>query len=113
MPNKKENDEGTKACACLTCHDHGSMHGGMCCCCGRGGRFSILRVVIGVLLLIFVFWFGVKVGEVRSFFYGAGPNRVMMMHYGYGGGGYPVPTSGAVPGAAGAASGATTTAGGL
>ena len=99
MDNKKDTADGTKVCACLTCHDHGSMHGGTCCCCHGGGRFSILRIVLVVLLLIFVFWFGVKVGEVKSLFYGAGPNRYMMMHYGYGGygnagGGYPVPVSG-------------------
>lgn len=109
MPNKKDNDEGTKACACLTCHDHGSMHGGMCCCCHGGGRFSILRVVIGVLLLIFVFWFGVKVGEVKSLFGGGYQGRYMMIHYGYGGGGYPVPVNEGVP-PGGPASGATTTA---
>ena len=105
MENKKDiknNGEGAKACACLSCHDHGSMHGGMCCCCHGGGRFSILRIVIGVLLLIFVFWFGVKVGEVKSLFYGGYQGRSMMMRYGYEnmGGGYGVPMGGA-PGSGG------------
>jgi hypothetical protein len=83
--DNKENKDGSKACACMTCHDHGSMHGGMCCCCGRGGRFSILRIVIGLLLLIFVFWFGVKVGEVKVLFGGGYGGRSMMMRSGYGG----------------------------
>ena len=89
----KETKDGSKVC-----YAHGGDGCG-CCCCGHGGgwgRFSILRVVLGVVLLIFVFWFGVKVGEVKILFNDMSMQRGMMMYHdmGAGMGGTPTPGNG-------------------
>lgn len=41
------------------------MCGGMCGWCGRK-RFMFLRLVLGILILIFVFCAGIKLGEFKA-----------------------------------------------
>ncbi len=57
------------------------------------GKWSVLRIVLGIFIILAAFWFGVKVGEFRSFWgYGnfgwRGHGYPMMMdgwdYYGYG-----------------------------
>jgi hypothetical protein len=75
------------------------------------GGHRLLRIVIGVLILLVVFWLGVKLGELRSELYrmgGFGRRSYPGMMGGYGGGGYgggyppvarPMPMMGATPAA--------------
>lgn len=68
--------------------------GGMCCGCGwhggagHGIAFMVLRCLLALVILFVVFWFGVKLGELKGAYgygYGAGYHGMMneMM------GGYP------------------------
>ncbi len=94
----KENKEFKDECSeckfggCPECgHGHGHMHGHMWCHhCHHGFRF--VRLIIGFLILVFVFWAGFKLGELKSLmFYGADGARslpggyVMMWHGGQSG----------------------------
>ncbi len=55
------------------------MHGMM----GMGGRHYVAKRILGIILLIVVFWFGTKLGELRTLMqYSRGSH--MMMNVGYG-----------------------------
>ncbi len=76
--------------------NHQSMagHGDMChccmCACGMGhmhGHFGfwVVKLLVALVVLLFVFWLGVKVGEVKSFVgIGRFGTRSNMMYYGNG-----------------------------
>lgn len=58
--------------------------GGHGMCCQMGGRHHMLaRIIIGVLVLLVVFWVGVKVGEVRSELFSRDFREGGMMRGGY------------------------------
>ena len=61
---KKEHSEG------MGHHAHGTMCAGMGCCCGS--RYGLLRWVIGIGILLIVFWGGVKIGELKGLYEGQG-----------------------------------------
>jgi hypothetical protein len=50
-----------------------------CVNCGRSWTFFLLRTLLTVIILMFVFWFGVMVGRISS----AGFSRSYMMRTGY------------------------------
>ncbi len=79
--NKKEHPEG---CMCMACR------GKMWSEC-HGWKFHFLKGLIIALILVVVFWLGVKVGEYRDGYYGRGwhgaPYMYRMM-WGDGGYGY-------------------------
>ena len=54
------------ACSCGSC---GMMGRGMCGMCG-GRRFWALRWLLGLVILVIVFWLGVKIGEFKGSFEG-------------------------------------------
>jgi len=72
---------------------------GLCGCCGGGGMCScgwhhghmIFRIILGVIFVMLVFWFGVKLGELREISFGYGGNdggyrygmQMPMMRYYY------------------------------
>lgn len=81
MEEQKNNQQHPQACNC-------PWHS------GYGHRHFLLRWVLGILILIVVFWLGVKFGEIRGYFgygyYGYPSHRNMMYpYYGYG---QPYPT---------------------
>src|SRR5579863_5243145 len=57
-----------------------------CGCTGRGRSWMwfLLRTLLTIIILMFVFWFGVAAGRLSS----AGFERGYMMREGYGAGGY-------------------------
>ena len=62
---------------CMFCHGHHCEKCGMCSHCGGfcphcGGRHMILRWIVGIIILVLVFWMGVKVGELRQVMYSGG-----------------------------------------
>jgi hypothetical protein len=69
-----------------------NMCGGKCGCgCGNGWhgghhmKFVLLRWVLGILIITFVFWMGMKIGEFTGQFeggYGMHGQRGMMIQYG-------------------------------
>lgn len=67
MAEDKKNSRG-EVCMCPAC-----MGG------GRQGMFFLLRTLLTVLILIIVFWFGVKVGQLSV----GGGERLMMTRTGY------------------------------
>lgn len=77
--HKKGDGEGcgggcgsASACSCGggSCAGQGMMHGTMCC--GGGHRHFLLRIVILIAVLGFVFWSGIKIGELKAYFGGDG-----------------------------------------
>jgi len=57
---------------------------GMGCACGWHHGHTLFRLLIGVILLILVFWFGVKLGELRESIRGyRGYNGTNYGSYGY------------------------------
>ena len=56
--------------------------GCMCMMC-RGGKHGLLRWVVKIVILLVVFWFGVKVGEFKVLF-GGGAGHYGMMRGAYG-----------------------------
>ncbi len=69
--------------------DHMMNHNDMCCCgtCSTGhmhGHFGfwIVKLLVALVALLFVFWLGVKVGEVKTFMgegrYGTGRNMMYL-----------------------------------
>ena len=106
MPNTEEKKEITK---------NGMSNGKMCPCgcenCGCGGGygfhgfhhgFRAFRILLGVIILMVVFWFGFALGRFHGGYRGFGPGGYRMMYpggmmYGYGTGGGipPTPTNGA------------------
>ncbi len=101
MENNKTNQSQAginEGCKCW-------MHGGTCCCgygCGYGFGwgwhgahhigFMILRCLLAIVILVAVFWLGVKIGELKGAYgYGGGYPFGMHGHGQYGvmiGGGY-------------------------
>lgn len=89
-------DEKNKKCECGGgcgdgnggCGCGGSGRGSGRCACGDMGmggmpHHFLLRIIIMLAILGFVFWSGVKIGEIKSYFRGGG------MMGGYGAYGYP------------------------
>lgn len=77
--DKKEGmKEAMEECKCGMHHCYGGMH---------HHRFSLLRLLLALFIAAVVFWFGVKVGEFKSSFYGMGGHWGMsggyMMYPGY------------------------------
>lgn len=62
----KTSQQHPEGCSCGMCSSH---HG---CCCGHHGRYIWLRWLLGILILVIVFWVGVKVGEFKGGAYGWG-----------------------------------------
>ncbi|MDP2933041.1 MAG: hypothetical protein Q8N81_02825, partial [bacterium] len=54
----------------MCCKSNGHMHKDMWGCCGSMHKFSFLRLILFLFILAFVFWGGVKLGELKSEFYG-------------------------------------------
>ena len=47
---------------------HSCCSGGMCgMCCHKGGRFSLLRVLLGLVVVILIFAFGFALGRMSGF----------------------------------------------
>ncbi|MDE2001110.1 MAG: hypothetical protein KGI60_00920 [Patescibacteria group bacterium] len=70
-------EENKKEGMCESCHEH------MCMRCWWG-KSRLGRWIVALLLLAFVFWCGVKIGELKSRFetqwgYGYGSNAPVMM----------------------------------
>lgn len=66
----------TCPCACGTCPMGKTCACGYGCGCGWAHGHHIFRVVLAIVIVLVVFWIGMKVGEVRT----------MLGEYGYGGG---------------------------
>ncbi|TSC60292.1 MAG: hypothetical protein LiPW15_170 [Parcubacteria group bacterium LiPW_15] len=75
-----EDKKGMKECCdnCGTCENgacsvSGHGHMGMCSYGGWHGRCGmghwVLRAIVGIVILTFVFWAGIKLGELRSMLY--------------------------------------------
>ena len=67
-------DKHSEECDCHACK--GQKMCGRCCgghCCG-GGRHLLLRWLLGLLILVIVFWLGLKIGEFKGVFGGYGGN---------------------------------------
>ncbi len=76
MSGKQNNMPGS-----MDMHDHGHDHGPWCYGWQGGhmhGRFGfgfwIAKLLFMVAMLLFVFWLGVKIGEIKSFYH-YGPGR--------------------------------------
>ena len=63
---------------------HGGMCGGMNGCGGHHMGFHILRWVLGIIVILMVFGFGVQIGEFKSAFENGGYGYHGMMRYNYG-----------------------------
>lgn len=63
---------------------HGGMCGGMNGCGGHHMGFHILRWVLGIIIILMVFSFGVQIGEFKSAFEGGQYGSRGMMRYNYG-----------------------------
>jgi hypothetical protein len=73
-------------CGCCGHGCCGSSYGGSGCGGWGGHRHSLLRILLAVALLLIVFWFGVKIGEVKVALYdaiGSGYDGSPMMYRGY------------------------------
>ena len=73
--------EETKDQHCEDCCGHCHTH-------GMGGKYHLLRWVLGVAIILIVFWLGFKLGEFKGYFgsydgsyFGRGYGRGMMMNY--------------------------------
>jgi hypothetical protein len=68
MEENKNAGSHPEGCRCMLCRGCGGMGKGKCCfgMCGGGHRFIILRIIIGIIILIFVFALGVKLGELKA-----------------------------------------------
>ncbi len=91
-------------CRNEACHECGHMHGmgAGCYHCWRHGGFKLLRWIIGLMILVFVFWAGFKLGELKSLMFSGQDGRyslpggyMMMWHGGQSGidNGYYLPSS--------------------
>jgi hypothetical protein len=73
MEDKEKMEKECPVCKCEYCRHNGycgHMHGPMSHLCWRHGGFRFWRWVIGLLILVFVFTAGVKLGELKSYFGG-------------------------------------------
>jgi len=70
---------------CGDCCSMGYMH-------GMGGKYHLLRWMLGLAIIIIVFWVGFKLGEFKGYFedygYGKGFGRGMMNYSGQDRNGY-------------------------
>jgi hypothetical protein len=71
----EENKEKSYENCCGNCCSAGHMH-------GMGGKYHLLRWMLGLAIIIIVFWLGFKLGEFKGYFddygYGKGFGRGMM-----------------------------------
>jgi len=58
-------------------------HNGMCGCAGHHMGFHILRWVLGIVVLLMAFGFGVQIGEFKAAFESGNYGHREMMRYGY------------------------------
>jgi len=58
-------------------------HNGMCGCVGHHMGFHILRWVLGIIVILMVFGFGVQIGEFKAAFESGNYGHRQMMRYGY------------------------------
>ena len=65
MEEGKNRTEGCQCGACAGRHCQGCCGGHHHCC----GRHCLVRLVLTLLVLAVVFWIGVRVGEMKMFFY--------------------------------------------
>ncbi len=74
MDNKDNQSGHPEGCKCFACHC------GRCGCGHWGGGFSWLRILLAVIILVFVFGVGFKLGELKSSFerYGSRSGYHMM-----------------------------------
>src|ERR1035437_2223279 len=63
---------------------HGGMCGGINGCGGYHMGFHILRWILGIIIILMVFGFGVQIGEFKSAFESGGYGYHGMMRYNYG-----------------------------
>ena len=63
MENNQTTSGHPVGCKCLMCM-------GICRMCGFGHRYILLRWLLGLLILIVVFWLGMKIGEFKGAFEG-------------------------------------------
>ncbi len=86
---EEQKKDGKGVCTCGCCGSHMGM--GMGCACGaHGGTRMLFRLLLAIIILILVFWFGVKLGELRESIrgyngYGSGSYYPVRMMQGYGG----------------------------
>ncbi len=66
------------------------MHGTMGVWCGRGRHHHLVKWVIILLVLMFVFWAGVKIGELKGLVETGGYRMMMRRGSGYSGDLYPM-----------------------
>ncbi len=66
MDNKANQTGHPEGCRCMVCTCRG------CGCRHWGGRFSLLRVLIGIIILIFVFCAGFALGDLKGSLQGYG-----------------------------------------
>ena len=85
MENSDKKCETCGSSECKGCGQGqcGSCHGGMCSsmmkhgCCG--GRHSLFRVILKIVIVVIIFWCGFKIGEMTGFIraeYGGGYNMM-------------------------------------
>lgn len=71
-----------EGCRCDECAGYGHMHhmhmNGMCCH-GYTGGHKLIKIIIGLIILAVVFWAGVKIGEIKSFYGVYGSNGIYIM----------------------------------
>ncbi len=83
--NNEPHSHGDGQNLCMMCRMHQSMNGhGACSHCHGMYHFALLRIVLALALLGFVFWAGVCVGSfVNDGEYGHHRGGMMMDGYGY------------------------------
>ena len=70
---------------CMICRMHGGMYGGGgCSCCGGMNNYFLIRILLGLFILGFVFWAGVGVGTLTSDVGGGWQDDGMGGYGGYG-----------------------------
>jgi hypothetical protein len=62
MKERKKSKNGVEGKRCECGCGCGSYEGGW----GWHGKHSVLRIVIGLLIIVFAFWFGMKIGKFRA-----------------------------------------------
>lgn len=81
-----EEQKDKKVCDCHGCKCAAGGANGCGCGCGHWhGRhgFFILRIVIAIIVVVAAFWIGMRLGELRAAYYGAGYGRGHQMMGGY------------------------------
>ena len=84
MEDSKNSKQQADSCACC-CHNnpYGNYH--------YHGGFFLVRIILAIVLALFVFWLGLKIGQLRGSYMGYfdGNNRCaypMMQYYNTGSG---------------------------